>query len=301
MSAVVVPNVGEEFFLDQITLAGYTLRLYTNDVIAGLTSTQIDALTAASFTEATFTGYTSKALTGGSWVTTPDDPSTATYALQTFTRSVTGTAQVVRGYYVTRTTGGALAWFEHFDSAFTFTALGDALSVTPALALDDTSEGTMPTGSIIATGRTTAPTGWLLCDGAAVSRTGQAALFAAIGTNYGVGDGSTTFNLPDLRQRFPIGKAAAGTGSTLGGTGGTIDHTHGLDTSTSHAKVGTKAVVGNEFHMRRKTVTGYTATHGMTAANHQADTNAQTVGAELGGSSDTANPPFQAVNYIVKT
>jgi len=57
-----------------------------------------------------------------------------------------------------------------------------------------------------------APTGWLLCDGAAVSRTLYPALFAAIGTAFGVGDGSTTFNVPDLRGRVPIG---AGTGSGL--------------------------------------------------------------------------------------
>lgn len=48
----------------------------------------------------------------------------------------------------------------------------------------------------------TAPAGWLKCNGAAVSRTAYAALFAAIGTTYGVGDGATTFNLPELRGEF---------------------------------------------------------------------------------------------------
>lgn len=57
----------------------------------------------------------------------------------------------------------------------------------------------------------TIPGGWLECDGSAVSRTTYAALFAAIGTTWGVGDGSSTFNLPDLRGRTPIG---AGTGTT---------------------------------------------------------------------------------------
>ena len=81
----------------------------------------------------------------------------------------------------------------------------------------------------------TPPAGWLLCDGSAVSRTDYATLFAAIGTTWGVGDGSTTFNLPDLRGRAPIG---AGTGSgltarTLGGTLGSEavqSHTHGKGT-----------------------------------------------------------------------
>jgi microcystin-dependent protein len=48
----------------------------------------------------------------------------------------------------------------------------------------------------------TAPTGWLKCNGAAISRTTYAKLFAVTGTTYGVGDGSTTFNLPDLRGEF---------------------------------------------------------------------------------------------------
>lgn len=54
-------------------------------------------------------------------------------------------------------------------------------------------------GTVLATARTAAPDGWLLCDGAAVSRVDYAALFNAIGETYGAGDGSTTFNLPELR------------------------------------------------------------------------------------------------------
>lgn len=86
--------------------------------------------------------------------------------------------------------------------------------------------GPVPAGGILMWGGAAAPTGWLLCDGTAVSRTTYADIFAAISTTYGVGNGSTTFNLPDMRQRFPLGKAASGTGSTLGATGGAIDHTH---------------------------------------------------------------------------
>jgi len=57
-------------------------------------------------------------------------------------------------------------------------------------------------GTVVPWGGSTAPTGWLECDGSAVSRTTYADLFTAIGTTYGVGDGSTTFNLPDLRGEF---------------------------------------------------------------------------------------------------
>lgn len=62
-----------------------------------------------------------------------------------------------------------------------------------------------PVGTISPFARPTAPTGWLLCDGSAVSRTTYADLFSVIGTTYGNGDGLTTFNLPDLRGRTPIG------------------------------------------------------------------------------------------------
>lgn len=77
----------------------------------------------------------------------------------------------------------------------------------------------------------TLPTGYLWCDGAAVSRTGYANLFTEIGTTYGAGDGTSTFNVPDMRRRLPLGKAASGSASTLGSTGGDFDHTH---TGPSH-------------------------------------------------------------------
>lgn len=68
-----------------------------------------------------------------------------------------------------------------------------------------------PLGTINAFGGTTAPEGWLLCQGQAISRTEYADLFAVIGTNFGAGDGSTTFNLPDMREAAPVG---AGTNAT---------------------------------------------------------------------------------------
>jgi microcystin-dependent protein len=141
----------------------------------------------------------------------------------------------------------------------------------------------IPTGSILPYGGTAAPSGYLLCNGAAVSRTTYAALFAVLGTAFGIGNGSTTFNLPDLRQRFPLGKAAAGTGSTLGGTGGAIDQVHtfsdGFTTGTPSASSGVTTGVGAY-------VASTTHTHS---------------GSVSGTVAGTDNPPFQAVNYIVKT
>lgn len=63
----------------------------------------------------------------------------------------------------------------------------------------------LPTGSVIPFAGKTAPTGWLMCQGQAVSRTTYAQLFSVIGTTFGSGDGSTTFNLPDLRGRVAVG------------------------------------------------------------------------------------------------
>lgn len=64
---------------------------------------------------------------------------------------------------------------------------------------------TTPVGKIDMYAGSTAPVGWLLCNGQAISREEYPVLFAAIGTTYGAGDGSTTFNVPDLRDRVPVG------------------------------------------------------------------------------------------------
>lgn len=104
----------------------------------------------------------------------------------------------------------------------------------------------LPVGSGLLWYTNTAPDKYLLCDGTAVSRTDYAALFAILGTTYGVGDGSTTFNLPDLRQRMPLGKAASGTGNSLGATGGAIDHDHSVP--EHYHGVGTLANATNGAH-----------------------------------------------------
>ena len=85
----------------------------------------------------------------------------------------------------------------------------------------------MPVGAVFAYAAAAAPAGYLLCDGLAVSRTTYATLFATVGTTYGSGDGSTTFNVPDLRDWFIRGKGdSRAIGSTQGSALGT--HTHGL-------------------------------------------------------------------------
>lgn len=93
-------------------------------------------------------------------------------------------------------------------------------------------------GDLKVSARSTPSTGWLLCDGTAYSRTTYDALFAAIGETWGAGDGSTTFNVPDLRGRGVIG-AGTGTGltaRTLGANVGaeTVDTTSHTHTGPSH-------------------------------------------------------------------
>ena len=114
-----------------------------------------------------------------------------------------------------------------------------------------------PSGSVMAYAGSTAPSGWLSCDGSAVSRTTYAALFAVCNTTYGSGDGSTTFNLPNLGGRVPVGKATSGTFLTLGSTGGVESvtltalqsgiraHAHGASSGTESADHSHSGNTGN--------------------------------------------------------
>ncbi len=135
---LIVVNQAEKAFLDLILAVNYTLRLFKNDPAAGLTQVQKDALTEANFTEADFTGYAGINLTGGSWTTNPGDPATGSYAQQTFTSSADQTPQLVYGYYITRTSGGALQWFEYLPVPISFQSNGEFYRVTPRISLKDT-------------------------------------------------------------------------------------------------------------------------------------------------------------------
>ena len=83
-----------------------------------------------------------------------------------------------------------------------------------------------PAGTVVQYAGCSAPSGWLLADGSAVSRTTYATLYTALGTTYGSGDGSTTFNLPNLKGKVPVGRNSSETEfDTLGETGGAKTHT----------------------------------------------------------------------------
>jgi microcystin-dependent protein len=94
-------------------------------------------------------------------------------------------------------------------------------------------------GEIVWYGGSSAPAGWLLCDGSFVSQATYGDLFGILGHAYngGTDPGDGTFRLPNFQNTYVLGKAAAGTGSTLGGTGGAAAHTH-TGPSHSHTVVG---------------------------------------------------------------
>lgn len=115
---------------------------------------------------------------------------------------------------------------------------------------------TVPVGSIMCFAGATAPEGWLLCDGQAINRINYKKLFSTIGTTYGNGNGSTTFNLPNLCDRFPMGKGTNSLGSVGGSNSVTLtssqlpshSHTATVSDNGSHSHNGTTNITGNHTH-----------------------------------------------------
>ena len=106
---------------------------------------------------------------------------------------------------------------------------------------------TLPIGTITQYGGATAPEGWLICDGSAISRTSYSALFAAIGTTYGAGNGSTTFNVPDLRGRVSVGKSSDTEFDTLGETGGAKSNSYNLAHTHTQGDTGSTTLTVNQI------------------------------------------------------
>lgn len=162
---------------------------------------------------------------------------------------------------------------------------------------------------------TSAPSLWLFCFGQAVSRTTYAALFAAIGTTYGAGDGSTTFNLPDLRGRVIAGQDDMGgtsanrltgitgsvDGDVLGAVGGAESVT--LDTTMIPAH-GHSITDPGHIHTQGKAITvGQNSGAGSPVFSSYADSNSAVTGISIqntGGGLAHANvPPLIVLNYII--
>lgn len=180
-----------------------------------------------------------------------------------------------------------------------------------------------PTGMITPFAGSAAPGGWLLCNGLAVSRTSYSTLFATIGTTFGAGDGSTTFNLPDLRGRIVIGvgtgegEGASGSGTPTGTTltarslgqfGGEEKHTltvgelpphdHKLVANTTNAR--TVGAPGATDSIVRGTIGGADEEYTMTKPTTPTPATlgqSSTVGS---GTPHNNMQPFVVLNYLIK-
>ena len=155
---------------------------------------------------------------------------------------------------------------------------------TDALILHDGSAAggieIIPAGTIVAFGNATAPTGWLICNDAAVSRSTYARLFAVIGTSFGTGDGSSNFNVPDMRDRVPLGK-------------GTNMDTMGAATTGIAASA---VITTGSTTQSVSTSTGTFASSAKDSSTASAVTAVNT-----SGHTHTLTLPSQVVQYIIKT
>jgi len=179
---------------------------------------------------------------------------------------------------------------------YTDTAIATAVATVEA----EITLNSVPVGAIQMWSTATAPTGYLLCTGSAVSRTTYSALFAVISTTFGVGDGSTTFNLPNYTNRMPYGTTLASTGGSADSI--VVSHTH---TATS--------TVTDPSHTHSGVVVGQTSVGGSGTGNQLAGNNVVsipsattgiTVGTSIsttGSSGTNANlPPYLGINFIIK-
>jgi microcystin-dependent protein len=180
----------------------------------------------------------------------------------------------------------------------------------------------VPAGSVMPFAGATPPDGWLFCYGQAVSRASYSDLFAAIGTTYGAGDGSTTFNVPDLRGRVAAGKDDMGggvagritgsgqagiNGTTLGAAGGAQDNT--LDTTRipAHSHGYSDPGHAHSFLQGDTTPASFTGRAGEGDGNNQYfnSTTASGVGIAIsntgGGGAHNNTQPTIILNHIIST
>jgi len=156
--------------------------------------------------------------------------------------------------------------------------------------------GINPTATILDYAGATAPGGYLLCDGSAVSRTTYSALYAIISTTYGTGNGTTTFNVPDLRGRVTAGVGSVGTNAqptlALAGSGG--EQTHLLTGPESGIQAHTHTIGAESF------IAGSTLNLQVFNGNSSAATLTGTTGPTNATTAHNNMQPYLAVNKIIK-
>ena len=160
-------------------------------------------------------------------------------------------------------------------------------------------------GDIKMTACSNAPSKWMICDGSALSRTTYIDLFSAIGTTYGAGDGSTTFNIPDLRGKTVFGKSASGTFNTLGNTGGAETHRLTVSELAAHKHDNTISITPIKVYSS----SGGSITPGVSSVTSDRDgyntsyeVSATLTNANAGGNTPfNILPPYITLNYIIYT
>lgn len=150
--------------------------------------------------------------------------------------------------------------------------------------------GSLPIGSIISYSGETAPEGYSICDGKELNRETYKELFSIIGTTFGNGDGTSTFNLPDLKGRISVGLDSSDTDfDTLGKTGGKKTHTLTIDEIPAHT------------HNLTYNASGAGANTGDTVALGNTSTTSPFATLPTGGSKEHNNlQPYIVLNYIIK-
>lgn len=156
-------------------------------------------------------------------------------------------------------------------------------------------------GAVVMYINATAPTGWKLCNGNGISRTTFAALFAIIGTTYGAGDGSTTFNVPNMQAKFPRQDTA-----NLAGVQNSSTHDHQIDGGTTTAVAHLTLLSGagpNVVIDKVATTPNWTATDQATTTAEGSSTGTRTQGTRVTGQTNTADhtPPYLNFNFIICT
>lgn len=162
--------------------------------------------------------------------------------------------------------------------------------------------GIAPTGVIVMYAAATAPSGWLICDGTAVSRVTFASLFTLIGTTYGAGNGTTTFNLPNLQGRFPRQDT-----THLGTAGGATTHGHtvqgGATPVTAHITM-TQSGSGPNIFIDRQNGDTWTANFNCDDISTRTDgSTSKSNGALVSGVTAVTDhtPQYLNVNFMIKT
>lgn len=172
----------------------------------------------------------------------------------------------------------------------------------PRIAVSNLVGSQVPTGVVSSFAGSTAPDGWLICDGSAISRDSYAALFETIGTTYGSGDGSTTFNLPNLKGKVPVGFNASETEfDALGETGGAKTHTLTEAEMPAHdhgGSTGGPEVSGSAVNVPDNS--SGTLTHPGGGSFRALGSHVHDIPSDGGGGAHNNLQPYIALNYIIK-